>query len=325
MTAAPTRIVCLSPLPESALSERLPARFDVVWTMVPAGASPEAVRDAVRDADIVIGDKTHRHRIDREALEGMKRCRLIHQAAVGYDTIDAVAAAELGIPVANSAGFNSEAVADWTVMAILMLMRRSALADRSMRGGGWPLSSFIGRELGSMTVGILGFGNAGRRVAERLRPYGCTLLHSEVDERPWQGSTQVAEEELFGRSTVVTLHTALTPETRGIVNAKALALMPNGSYLVNASRGPIVVQADLIAALKSGQLAGAALDVYEEEPLPDDSPLRSMDTVVLSPHVAGFTVEAEARLLDITAANVARVLDGEPPINVVNGVAAARA
>ena len=326
-TARPTavRITCLSPLPTRTVTAMFPTRFQVQIEVVPEGATDADVREAVRTADLVIGDKTHRLRLTRETLATMTRCRLIHQPAVGFDTIDAEAAAELGIPVANSAGFNSEAVADWTVMAILSLIRRSVLADRTMRAGGWPLQMFMGRELASMSVGIVGFGNAGRRVAERLKAFGPTILHSEVVDRPWDGSRQVPFKELLRNSTVVTLHTALDSTTRGLVNAETLALMPAGSYLVNASRGPIVVEADLIEALRSGHLAGAALDVYQLEPLANDSSLRSMDNVLLSPHVAGFTRESESRLLEVTAANLIRVLDGEPPSNVVNGVRAPRA
>jgi phosphoglycerate dehydrogenase-like enzyme len=315
------RVTCLSPFAAETVKALFPARFEVEVTIVEADASAEAIRDAVRDADLVVGDKTHRHRLDRAALQLMTRCRLIHQPAVGFDTIDHIAAAEFGIPVANSAGFNSDAVADWTVMAILVLVRRAALADRTMRAGGWPLRSFTGRELRALTVGVVGFGNAGRRVAERLHPFGPTLLHSDVAKRTWEGSKQVSVEELLRASNVVTLHTVLDSTTQGLINAESLALMPRGSYLVNASRGPIIVESDVVEALRSGQLAGAALDVFAHEPLADDSPLRAMDNVLLSPHVAGFTSDSEARLLEITSANLVRVLDGQTPFNVVNGVA----
>ena len=314
------RVTCLSPFSAETVKALFPARFAIEVTIVAADASAEAVREAVREADLVVGDKTHRHRLDRATLQLMTRCRLIHQPAVGFDTIDHIAAAEFGIPVANSAGFNSEAVADWTVMAILVLIRRATLADRKMRSGGWPLTSFKGRELSALTVGIVGFGNAGRRVAERLHPFGPMLLHSDVAERPSYASKQVSVEQLLRASNVITLHTVLDSTTQGLINAKSLALMPRGSYLVNASRGPIIVESDVVESLRSGHLAGAALDVFAHEPLADDSPLREMDNVLLSPHVAGFTSDSEARLLEITSANMVRVLDGQPPFNVVNGV-----
>jgi D-3-phosphoglycerate dehydrogenase len=287
---------------------------------VPVTANSGAVRDAVADADLVLGDKKRRHPIDRAALQAMRRCRLIQQPAVGFDAIDHRAAAELGIPVANAAGYNSEAVADWTVMAILTLVRQGALRDRRMRRGEWPSEPVGSHELGALTVGVVGVGNIGGAVVSRLRSFGCRLLFSDVVPRKLAGGTQLPLEELLEQADVVTVHVPLDTETRALIDAGAIGRMKRGAVLVNASRGSVVEERALTEALEDGRLAAAALDVFEREPLDPDSPLREMENVFLSPHVAGVSVESEARLLETCGANMRRVLDGLDPFNVVNGV-----
>jgi D-3-phosphoglycerate dehydrogenase len=272
------------------------------------------------EADLVISDNRHRHQIDRPVLERLVRCRLIQVPAVGFDAIDHRAATEVGIPVANCAGYNRDAVADWVLMAMLNLLRRGAYADRRMREGGWPFPELTGRELGYMTVGIVGLGNVGSAVASRLSGFGARVLFTDVVPRGFLGARQVPFEQLLAEADIVTVHTPLDHDTRGLIDARALAAMKPGALLVSAARGPIVDQAALVEALQSGRLGGAALDVYEVEPLPADSPLRSLDNVFLSPHAGGATEQARARVLEMVRANLLRVLDGEEPFSVVNGV-----
>lgn len=316
----PARLVCLSPFPVDLVRDRLLWGRDLEVTTVPDPPAQDAVREAVAEADLVLGDKRHRHRLDREALAAMSRCRLIQQPAVGFDTIDHRAAAEFGIPVANCAGYNRDAVADWVVMAVLDLVRRGAWGDRRMRSGEWPYPVMLGRELGALTVGIVGLGNTGGAVAVRLRAFGCRLLFTDIVPRSLPGASQVPLDRLLEEAEVVTIHVPLDRDTWGLIGATELERMKPGAILVNASRGPVVDEAALVAALESGRLGGAGLDVFEQEPLPPDSPLRSFDNVLLSPHVAGRTLEAEERLLETCAANLTRVLDGLEPFNVVNGV-----
>jgi phosphoglycerate dehydrogenase-like enzyme len=286
----------------------------------PDPPAPEALLALAPDADLVISDNRHQHRLDRPVLERLVRCRLIQVPAVGFDAIDHRVAAEIGIPVANAAGYNRDAVADWVVMAILNLLRRGAYGDRRMRGGEWPFPEMRGRELGYQTVGIVGLGNVGAAVAARLSGFGCRVLFTDIAPRGFLGARQVPFERLLAESDVVTVHTPLDHETRGLIDARALAAMKPGALLVNASRGPVVDEAALVAALESGRLAGAALDVYEVEPLAADSPLRRLDQVFLSPHAGGATEQAAARVQEVVRANLLRVLDGEDPFNVVNGV-----
>jgi D-3-phosphoglycerate dehydrogenase len=287
---------------------------------VPDPPAPEALLALAPEADLVISDNRHRHRVDRPVLERLVRCRLIQVPAVGFDAIDHRVAAEVGIPVANAAGYNRDAVADWVVMAILNLLRRGAYGDRRMRDGAWPFPELRGRELGYQTVGIVGLGNVGAAVAARLSGFGCRVLFTDIVPRGFLGARQVPFEQLLAESDVVTVHTPLDHDTRGLIDAPALAAMKPGALLVNASRGPVVDEAALVAALDSGRLAGAALDVYEVEPLAADSPLRRMDQVFLSPHAGGATEQAAARVQEVVRANLMRVLEGEDPFNVVNGV-----
>jgi phosphoglycerate dehydrogenase-like enzyme len=313
-------LASLSPYPREVLAGLFDSTYRVEVLTLPAAATVDAVHEAVSEADLVLGDKKRRHRIDRSALQAMRRCRLIQQPAVGFDAIDHRAAAELGIPVANAAGYNRDAVADWTLMAILDLVRQGAARDRRMREGQWPNGPAGARELGSLTVGVVGVGNTGGAVVERLRGFGCRLLFTDVIPRSLAGAVQLPLEDLLEQADVVTVHVPLDRDTRGLVGGRVLEKMKPGAILVNASRGPVVDEAALAHALRTGRLAAAALDVFEHEPLAPDSPLRRLENVLLSPHVAGVTEEAERRLLDTCGANMTRVLDGLEPFNVVNGV-----
>ena len=321
------RVACLSPYDEGTVRAMFKGRHQVEVVLVPDPPAQAAVMAACADAHLVIADRRHKHRIDRAVLENMRQCKLIQQAAVGFDTIDHRAAAEHGIPVANAAGYNKEAVADWTVMAMLALVRNSFWGDRQLRAGRWGLDDrmrkeMIGRELGAMTVGIVGLGNVGSSVARRLNAFGSRIVFADIDRKELAGAEQVDFETLLQLSDVICVHTPLDVDTKALIGAEALARMKQGSFLVNAARGPIVDEKALVDALESGHLAGAALDVFEVEPLPKDSPLRALENVILAPHVGGATIEADVRLDEMVGENLLRVLDGLPPFNVVNAVVA---
>jgi D-3-phosphoglycerate dehydrogenase len=314
------QVACLSPYSEETVRGLFRGRYEPEILIAPDPPAQDAVRDLVADADLVIGDRRHKHRIDRPVLEAMRRARLIQQPAVGFDVIDHRAAAELGIPVANAAGYNRESVADWVLMAILNLLRGGSFGDRRMHEGQWPFSQMMGHELGSMTVGILGLGNVGYAVATRLQGFGAQILFTDVVSRDVAGARQVGLDELLEGADIVSVHVPLDKESRHLIDARALGRMRAGAILVNAGRGPLVDEEALVQGLRSGRLAGAALDVFEQEPLAVDSPLRSFDNVFMSPHVGGSTQEAEQRLLDVCGENMLRVLDGGEPLNIVNGV-----
>jgi D-3-phosphoglycerate dehydrogenase len=314
------RVVCLSPYSKQQVEGLFAGRHPVEVVTVPDPPAPDAVLSACSQADLVIADKRHKHRLPRETLEEMRRCLLIQMPAVGYDVIDHRAAAEFEIAVANAAGYNRDAVADWTVMAILNLVRRGAWGDRGMREGGWPKPEMMGHELGALTVGIVGLGNVGSALATRLRAFGSRVIYADIVERSVAGAERISFEDVLERADIVCVHVPLDQETHHFIDAGALKRMKKGAFLVNASRGPVVDEKALVAALESGHLGGAGLDVFEQEPTPADNPLRRMDNVFFSPHVGGFTAESEARVLEVVRDNLSRVLDGEEPANVVNGV-----
>ena len=314
------RVVCLSPYSKQQVEGLFAGRHPVEIVTVPDPPAPDAVLSACSEADLVIADKRHKHRLPREVLEQMSRCLLIQMPAVGYDVIDHRAAAEFEIAVANAAGYNRDAVADWTIMAILNLVRRGAWGDRGMRDGGWPKPEMMGHELGALTVGIVGLGNVGSALATRLRAFGSRVIYADIVERSVAGAERMSFEDVLERADIVCVHVPLDQETHHFIDAGALKRMKKGAFLVNASRGPVVDEKALVAALESGHLGGAGLDVFEQEPTPADNPLRGMENVFFSPHVGGFTAESEARVLEVVRDNLSRVLDGEEPANVVNGV-----
>ncbi len=316
----PARIVCLSPYSKKQVEDLFAGRHSVDVVTVPDPPAPDEVLRECTLAELVIADKRHKHRMPREVLEQMRRCLLIQMPAVGYDIIDHHAAAEFGIAVANAAGYNRDAVADWTVMAILNLVRRGSWGDRAMRDGGWPKPLMLGHELGALTIGIVGLGNVGSALATRLLAFGSRVLYTDIVERSFGGVERVRFEDLLRRADVVCVHVPLDKDTHQLIDAGALTRMQSGALLVNASRGPVVDEKALIAALESGHLGGAGLDVFDQEPTPAENPLRRMDNVFFSPHVGGFTLESEARALEVVGDNLTRVLDGEEPSNVVNGV-----
>ncbi len=316
----PPRVVCLSPYSKKQVEDLFDGRHSVDVVTVPDPPAPDSVLRECSQAELVIADKRHGHRLPREVLQQMNRCLLIQMPAVGFDVIDHRAAAELGIAVANAAGYNRDAVADWTVMAILNLVRRGAWGDRRMREGDWPKKQMMGHELAAFTVGIVGLGNVGSAVATRMLAFGSRVIYADVIERSFAGVDRLAFEELLAQADIVCVHVPLNHETHHLIDAKALHRMKKGAYLVNAARGPVVDEEALIADLGSGHLGGAGLDVFAQEPTPADNPLLRMDNVFFSPHVGGAALEAEARVLEVVRDNLTRVLDGEEPSNVVNGV-----
>ena len=325
--AVTSRVACLSPYDEATVTEMFKGRHQVDVVFASEPPDQPSVIAACTGADLVIGDKRHKHRIDQPVLERMRGCKLIQQPAVGFDTIDHRAAAKLGIAVANAAGYNKESVADWTVMVMIALIRHSFEGDRKLRAGRWASNDLMreemmGRELAAMTIGIIGMGNVGSSVAHRLLAFGPRIRFTDTMPRVFPGAEMVDLETLLRRSDIISVHTPLDVGTGALIDGRALATMKPGSYLVNAARGPIVDEAALVQALRSGHLGGAGLDVYEVEPLPAGSALRSLDNVILAPHTGGATLEADARLIEVVGNNLLRVLDGLPPVNVVNAVEA---
>jgi len=264
------------------------------WEVKTHDQLPEGLPAALADADALVVRSAVQ--VDDALLEHAPKLRVIGRAGVGVDNIDAEAATRRGIVVMNTPGANAVAVAELTIGLMIALARKIPSANTTMHAGKWEKKNLQGTELRGKTLGILGLGRIGLEVAKRARGFGMEIMGTDPFVSPSlareNGIALVPTEELFAKSDYLTLHVGLTPQTQGIINAKTIATMKKGVRIVNCARGELVCDADLAAALKSGQVAGAALDVFAVEP-PRDSPYFGIDNAILSPHVAGSTAEAQ--------------------------------
>lgn len=317
---------------EFVLVSTSPVPPELFAGMLPEGAralradSEEALLGLAPIADIIVGDWSHRIKIRRTALEAAEKCRLVQQPTAGYEHIDIRAAAALGIPVANAGDANASAVAEHAIMLALGCLRRLRQQVAEAEAGGWSQQSWIDADLpdlGSATVGILGLGAIGLATAERLRGFGSTVLYNkrrrlEPADETALGIAYADLDTLLTRSTVLVLTLPLNDETRGLIDAAAIARMPAGAIIVNVARGAIVDEDAMVAALQSGHLGGAGLDVFNVEPLPAGHRLAGLPNVLLTPHVGGVTAHSKRQILLNSLANIARVVRGEPPLYLVN-------
>jgi D-3-phosphoglycerate dehydrogenase / 2-oxoglutarate reductase len=234
--------------------------------------------------------------VDDALMEKAPKLRVIGRAGVGVDNIDAEAATRRGIVVMNTPGANAVAVAELTVGLMIALARKLPAANNSMHAGKWDKKNLQGGELRGKTLGILGLGRIGLEVAKRARGFGLDIIGSDpfvsAAVARENGIKLVTLDELIAGSDFLTLHVGLTPQTTGVINEKSIAKMKKGVRIINCARGELIEDAALIAALKSGQVAGAALDVFSVEP-PKEWPYFGLDNVILTPHIAGSTAEAQ--------------------------------
>jgi D-3-phosphoglycerate dehydrogenase len=258
--------------------------------------------------------------ISTRVIDSAPYLRIIARHGVGVDAVDLEAATRRGVVVTTTGSENAAAVAEYTFALLLALVRKVLVADSGMRKGEWSREALVGMELDGRTLGIIGLGAIGRRVARQANGFGMRVLafDPKIQDAQDPGIALTSLEDLLERSDVITLHTRLTSETARLIDARALARMKPGAYLVNTARGEVVDQAALIAALSSGALGGAALDTYEQEPLPVDSPLRRLSNVVLSPHVAGQTGAALVRVAISAAQAILDEFAGRQPKYVYN-------
>jgi len=264
------------------------------WDVKTHDQLPDGLPAALADADALVVRSAVQ--VGDELMAHAPKLRVIGRAGVGVDNIDAEAATRRGIVVMNTPGANAVAVAELTLCLMIALARKLPMANTTMHAGKWEKKNLQGSELRGKTLGILGLGRIGLDVARRARGFGMEILGTDpfvsAAVARENGITVVPMEELFAKADYLTLHVGLTTQTHGVINAKTLATMKKGVRIINCARGELVVEADLVAALQGGQVAGAALDVFTVEP-PRDSQYFGLDNVILTPHIAGSTAEAQ--------------------------------
>jgi D-3-phosphoglycerate dehydrogenase len=314
------RVVVAEPFAESGLAVLRAAGIEVDSQV---GKPRGALIEALGNADgLIVRSQT---KVDRELLSAGQRLLAVGRAGVGVDAIDVDAATQAGILVLNTPSANTLATTEQTFALMLALVRRIPNAVASLRGGKWERKNFVGSELYGKTLGIVGLGRIGASVAQRARAFGMKLLgHDPYTTQARADAFDVSLvglEELLQRSDIVTLHLALNDQTRGLIGARELALVQKHALLVNCARGGLIVEESLLQALDAGRLAGAALDVFEQEP-PEGSGssarLVHHPKIVATPHLGGSTVEASERIAIELAQDLARVLLGSPAAGAVN-------
>ena len=278
----------------------------------------EKLIENVQDADAILVAGTA---IDREVLEGLDKCKVVVRYGVGVDNIDLAAATEQGIVVAHVPDFCTEEVSTHALALLLACGRQLRRLDAGIHSGGW-FTPALPHEVKRETLGIIGIGRIGGALARKARPlemniiaYDPYLDDAVIRER---GAAKVSLEELLKTSDYVSLHAPLTPETRHMIGARELAMMKPTAFLINTARGPEVDEAALIEALQKGTIGGAGLDVFETEPLPAESPLRTMENVIMTPHMAFFSPAAVSKLGVEVGRAAAAVLSGHWPKYVAN-------
>jgi (S)-sulfolactate dehydrogenase len=305
--------ILISEFMDEPAVKRLAARFDVDYR-------PSLVDDAAALAAALPGADAwivrNRTQVRGTLLEAARRVRVVGRLGVGLDNIDVPACEARGIRVIPAAGANAESVAEYVVAATLVLLRGSFFSTAAVAAGQWPRQALSqGREALGKTMGIVGFGSIGRATARKAAALGMRVVGHDPQLRDadavWRdgNARPLPLDALLAESDVVSLHLPLTAKTRGLMGAARLARMKRDAVLVNTARGGIVDEAALAAMLREGRLAGAALDVFDQEPLPAGSPLAAAPRLILTPHIAGVTLESNERVSSLIADRVAAALE----------------
>ncbi len=321
------KIVSMSPLPGEFIQGMLESKgVEGVEVVSASFYSQDEMKEALKDAEYIVADFSFKNKITREIVSYSKNVKFIQQPSVGYQHIDVEACSEAGIKVANCAGANTVDVAEHTVMSGLCLIKKIMMSSRTTRMGEWRQMEIGPVELSGKVWGILGMGLIGKAVAERLNPFGVkTVYHdlyrlNEAAEKK-MNLTYRKLPDMFSEVDILSIHCPLTPKTKNLINQDTIASMKSGAVIINVARGEIVDEQDLADALQGGKLAGAAIDVFTEEPLNPDSPLLkvTVDNLILSPHVAGVSEQSKMRIMSMTIENLAKVIKGGEPDNLING------
>ena len=293
------------------------------WNLhVCTNASSEAeVAEAAEIADFIL---TFGHGVSDDVLRKAKKTKLVQLCSAGFDGINLGLAGEMGIPVANNGGANAIPVAEFALTLMLSTIRHLIVSVTDTQAGDWMRPEVDGRdthELFGTTVGIIGAGRIGSNVAGMLRGFETTTLYNDKvrsEKAENFGATRVELDELLERSDIVTLHTPLDNSTKGIIGERELRLMKNTGVLINTCRGPVVDEIALQHALEDGEIWGAGLDVFEQEPVDPNNPILKLENTVVAPHIAGKSYESYPRRVRFAFENMTKVWQGGQPDSLVN-------
>ena len=310
------KILITRRLPSAVLS-KLEAAAEIDLFTGDGAIPAEELRARIADKDALISLLTDA--VDRSVVDAAPNLKVIANVAVGFNNIDIPYALSRGVVVTHTPDVLTESVADFTWALILAITRRLAEGERVVRRGawkGWALDFMLGTELRGKQLGLVGVGRIGRAVAARASAFGMRVAFTEVFETTVDGAEAMSFDRLLTTSDVVSLHVPLTPETRHLIDKRTLARMKRSAFLINTARGPVVDEAALAWALQQHLIAGAALDVFENEPTvhPD---LLTLENVLLVPHLASGTTETRTAMAELAADNVLAVLQGRPPVTPV--------
>ncbi|MDH3580681.1 MAG: hydroxyacid dehydrogenase [Hyphomicrobiales bacterium] len=293
--------------------EELKANYTVHWDKTLCD-KPDEIKALIGEAKaLVVRNRTP---VTDDILAAGPNLKVIGRLGVGLDNIDLAACEARGVKVCPATGSNNVSVAEYAICAMMMLLRGSFYAKDAVLAGKWPRNDNIGLEARGRTLGLLGFGMIGQSAARMARGLEMEVIahdpHVPGDAAGWQLAQSVSVDDLLARSDILSVHTPLLPETRNLIDAAAMAKMKQGALLINTARGGIINEDDLIAALKSGRIGGAALDVFVDEPLSAETAAKFADVpnLILTPHISGVTEESSAAISTITVANVLRELAG---------------
>lgn len=320
------------PKPKAYITRMLPERglnvikkyFDIeIWQEY--GPPPRNVLlEKAKDVDVLVtllSDK-----IDTEVFNAAPRLKIISQLAVGFDNIDLQEATKRGIYVTNTPEVLTDTTADFAWTLLMAVARRVVEADKYVRTGQWKVAwhpaMMQGRDVYGATIGIVGAGRIGYAMAKRATGFGMKILFYDVISRPEMekdfGAKKVDLETLLKESDFVSIHVPLMKETHHLMNSDRLKLMKKTAYLINNSRGPVIDEKALYEALKQGKIAGAGLDVFEQEPTPTENPLLKLDSVVVAPHISSASYETRSKMSEMVAENLISYIEGKKPPNLVN-------
>jgi glyoxylate reductase len=312
----PSSVLVTRKLPSSVI-KKLEAAADVDVYAGDGGMTADELRRRVAGKNALVSLLTDA--VDRSVFDAAPDLKIVANVAVGYNNIDVAYAKSRGVLVTHTPDVLTEAVADFTWALILAITRRLGEGERLLRRGewkGWALDFLLGTELRGKQLGLVGVGRIGRAVAAKAPAFGMRVVYTEQREIDLPGAESMSLDRLLNTSDVVSLHVPLLPETRHLIDQRALTRMKRSAYLINTARGPVVDEAALAWALQQNLLAGAALDVYENEPAVHPDLLR-LENVLLVPHLASGTTETRTAMADLAASNVLAVLSGQPPLTPV--------